>query len=70
MWEGSLIAKCAFTPLSTRAKTAELLRHALRCCPLAGLNQGREEKLCKQTPFGSREAPAETCVVSVFLQSV
>lgn len=50
-WEGSLIAKCAFTPLLTRAKTKELLRHALRCCPLAGLNQGRDKSCASKHPF-------------------
>lgn len=63
VWEGPLIVKCAFPPSLSRAKTEELLRHAPRCCPLAGLHQGRD-KLCKQPPLWAREAPAGTCVVS------
>ncbi|XP_009873985.1 PREDICTED: CUB domain-containing protein 1 [Apaloderma vittatum] len=37
---GTLIVKCAFPPSLTRAKTEELLRHAPRFCPLAGIHQG------------------------------
>lgn len=50
-WEGSLIAKCTFIPLLTRAKIEELLRHALRYCLLAGLSQGRDKNYASKHPF-------------------